>query len=636
MSRALWLLCAVLFCLTGSVSNADAQVPVELHAALSTDLVEVGEAFIFELSAMGGDQVRFSDPLLRLPAGFSANGPSIGSKTLVQMGANGTMFRRGISAKWSLVASAAGTYTLPAPSVRVDGRITTADSALRVTVVEPGRKPGTRPSAQDPFGMGMPFDDPLGDFLKGAQQKRQSDMIIDEPVSNLEALGETGRARALAKGDDPYVFLRIVPEKSKVVVGEQVTLRYYEYYRVTNERFDEREPKLQDFLRVPLDDEPGQVQRVTTSVEGRVWFVQELDSVAVFPLRTGVLRTGKLSAQFRVPFLKNARVARESNEASIEVSEPPTEKRPLGYRIGDVGQFALTATVAPRETVAGETVSVAVRLEGRGIMPNQLKLPERTGVEWLSPEKKDKSDLQKGEVGGFRTFGYAVRIVEQGDVELGSIELPYYDPHRHEYQLARVALGRVTVRAKPGGASAPKPSNAPESEPFATMPKARMSLLAYEPQRTHAPKLPWFLSWLLSPSLAVVLGGLLFRNLRTLGERRTARRTEPEHLARRALIELKGASDGPSSAALAERAVHHALEAATGLKSRGVLLLELSQELEARGLASGVAARARNVLDTCAVLRFQPGPASEDSAQLKRDAASLVQELLLLDLREQA
>lgn len=618
----------------GFVSRAEAQTAVEVHASLSSESVEVGEMFVVELSAMAGDRIRFSDPLLRLPPGLSANGPSIGSKTLVQLGAAGTMFRRGISAKWRLVASAPGKYTIPAPSVRADGRAVTAPSALRVTVVEPGQKPAPRRNPMDPFGMGSPLDDPLSDFFKESQKKREGELIVDEPVYDLEGLGEAGRALTLARGDDPYLFLRIVPDKTRIVVGEQVTLRYLEYYRVTNERFEEHEPKLEDFLRVPLDDEPGQAQRATTAVAGRVWFVQELDRLAVFPLRAGELHTGKLSGKFRIPYLKDPAALRESNDVVLDVHEPPLDKRPPGYRIGDVGRFQLTATVTPKETIAGDTVSVSVRLEGRGILPAQLKVPERTGVEWLTPEKQDKNDLQNGQVGGSRTFGYAVRLLDQGEVDLGSIELPYFDPILGEYHVARAILGRVTVKPKTGGGGPPTATNAVDKEPFATMPKVRMTLQAFNAVRPRAPELRWFLVWLVAPSVAVLLGGLAARGLRTLRQRRDARRTEPEHLARRALAELKRENDAPNAAAIAERAVHLAIEAATGVKSRGLLLQDLSQELEARGLPAELASRAQSTLSTCASLRFKPGANADDSAPLVRDVVALVRELLHSDVEE--
>ncbi len=636
MSRALAQLLVFVGLLLAGASTALAQTGVEVSARLSSETVEVGEAFILELSAMSGDKTPFSDPLLRLPAGLSASGPSIGSKSLVQMGAAGTMFRRGVSAKWRIVASAAGKYTIPPPSIRAGGKAVAAEGALRVSVVQPGQKPPSRRNVFDPFGIGSPFDDPLDDFLKDAAKKREGDLIVDEPVENLDALGEAGKALALARGDDPYLFLRVVPDKTKVVVGEQVTLRYLEYYRVTNERFDEREPKLPDFLKVPLEDEPGQAQRLTTAVGGKLWFVQELDRVAVFPLRAGELHTGQVTAQFRVPYLKNQTVSRASNDAVIEVREPPMNGRPAGYHVGDVGRFKLSATVTPKQTVAGETVSVSVKVEGRGVMPNQLRVPERTGVEWLTPEKHDESDVQSGRVGGSRTFGYAVRVLEQGDVDLGWVELPHYDVEAGAYRVARAALGTVRVQPKAGASEAPKATEAAEEDPFATLPKPRRTLGAFGPSERRAPSLPWFVGLAAFPSLALVFARLALRGMRALEARRRSRLTEPEHLARTALEEVRAATDPASIAGLAERAIHLAIEASTGLRSRGVLLEALRDELRGHGVPEALAAEAHAALESVGALRYQPHPDATDTSDLARRTNAVVEALLQLEVEEAA
>ncbi|MBM4375348.1 MAG: BatD family protein [Deltaproteobacteria bacterium] len=635
MSRAALRLAGLLVAWFACMSQALAQSGVELHAAVSSEIVEVGEIFVVELTAMTSEQQPFSDPLLRLPAGLSANGPTVGSRTMVQMAGGGTSFRRGISAKWRLSASTVGRFTIPPPSVRVGGRTVTADAALRVSVVGSGQKPPTKAKPLDPFGLGSPFgspfDDPLNEFLKDAAPKREADLIVDEPVLDLEALGPAGKALALTRGDDPYLFLRVVPDKTRVVVGEQITLRFLEYYRVTNERFDEREPKLPDFLKVPLDDEPGQSQRATTSVGGRLWFAQELDRIAVFPLRAGTLQTGAVSAQFRIPYLKNQTARRSSNDLVIEVREPPSEGRPAGYRVGDTGRFTVAATVAPRATLAGETVSVSIKVEGRGVMPNQLKLPERTGVEWLTPEKHDTQDMQAGRVGGSRTFGYAVRVLERGEVDLGWVELPHYDPEAREYKVARAALGTVRVTAKQGAEEPPRPGTAPEEDPFATLPRPRTTLQAFERAPSRAPSPGWLLGLALAPAALVLSGRALTRGVRALGERRRARQQEPTAIAGSARDELRAKEDPAAIAASAERAIHLALEAATGLRSRGVLVAELARELSARGLDAQLASRAQASLEALEAVRFLPVSAPGDAARLRADVLGLIDELLLIE-----
>jgi hypothetical protein len=605
---------------------ARAQDEVEVSANLSSQVVEVGEPFVVELNALSGGRVGFSDPMLRLPAGLSAGPPAIGPKMLVQMGTGGSMFRRGITARWRISAGAVGSYTIPPPTVRADGRVMATDNALRVTVVEPGRKPQQH-NPFDPFGTGSPIDDPFNDLFNQLNKRPKHDLIVDESV-DFDSLGAMGRKLALPRADDAYLFLRLVPDKTSAVIGEQITLRSYQYFRVSNDRTDPREPPLTDFVRVPLDDAPGQSQRVTTSVGGRLWFVVEIDRMAIFPMRAGETHTGTLSAQFRVPYLRNQTISRVSNDVVIDVREPPLAGRPPGYRLGDVGRFDLFAEVTPRETPAGESVSVTVRVEGRGALPPQLKLPERTGVEWLTPVKQDATDVQNGKVGGWRTFGYAVRIVEPGQIDLGHIELPFYDPDQREYRVARVALGKVTARPKKNGTAAAADVEDPEADPFKAMAKHRRILGDYSPPLTRAPDRRLFWIALATPALAIVLVGLASRAAVALRRRHAARRAHPERLARDALREMSRAPEPKDAAAAGERALHHAIEAATRLKSRGVLLEVLPDELRKCGIEEPLIEEVQATLSECATLRFDPTASSERGDELSLRVKKTVKALL--------
>ncbi|MEO7328020.1 MAG: hypothetical protein ABI193_05545, partial [Minicystis sp.] len=58
--------------------------------------------------------------------------------------------------------------------------------------------------------------------------------------------------------------------------------------------------------------------------------------------------------------------------------------------------------------------------------------------------------------------------------------------------------------------------------------------------------------------------------------------------------------------AAVERSIHLAIDAATGLKSRGVLLADLPAELEERGLSEALAGEVGEALAACETIRFDP------------------------------
>src|SRR5262249_53925140 len=126
------------------------------------------------------------------------------------------------------------------------------------------------------------------------------------------------------------------------------------------------------------------------------------------------------------------------------------------------------------EIERGGAVGVTVELKGSGNLPAALPVPVRAGVEWLAPETHEKLGTVQGtdRFCGTRTFAYVVRVQKEGDVDLGEIALPFWNPEARAYQFAKAALG--TVHVKPGAVPASAADAPPEILP--DMPVPRMSL----------------------------------------------------------------------------------------------------------------------------------------------------------------
>ncbi len=311
------------------------------------------------------------------------------------------------------------------------------------------------------------------------------------------------------------------------------------------------------------------------------------------------------------------------------MTEPPRAGRPLGYTLGDVGQFTLTADVGPRRVDQGGEVAVRLRLTGTGNLPQSLRVPERTGVEWLEPERKEGIEPQAGVVGGWRTFGYVVRIKESGSVDLGEVSLPYWDPVLGQYQVTKAVLGKVQVTPKmPAVDPVTKQAiDQPAPDPFVALPGARTTLAAYAPPRTR--RLDGGSLWLFiaAPPLLVIALSAGRSTARRARERRATVKDSPAALARQALDEasrMEKGGDGKALAATLERAVHLAVEGATGLKSRGVLADDLPGELAARGVADALGDEIAGALAACEEVRFDPAPDQRTAQDLAARVRAVV------------
>lgn len=612
-ARLGWLI-ALLLLLASASAGAEPQVQV----GISAEEVEVDEPVTVTMKVLFESRVAPAQPQLKVPEGFSVTRPSTFLSSF-NLRINGRQsLRQSFTANWVIAPNRKGTFTIPPPSVIVDGETVTASKGLRLKVVAKGSLPGSRSRRQGFGGMGSFFFGP---------RSRSFDIssLLDEDDRPLSLEGRELRMR---RAPDPAVFIRIVPSKTKAYVGEQITLAYYVYSRVRRGRGDYRNPALNDFIRHDLPNPSRERELVLTQVGARRFYANLTGQEAVFPLRTGNLHTGVLKGTFTIPKLGRRPVERESNDAVIEVVEPPVDGRPAGYRIGDVGRnLRLSAEVAPREITAGGTVSVQARLEGIGLLPTKLKLPERAGVEWYQPELKGELQRTRGQLGGWRTFGYAVRLDQPGAVDLGEVTLPYWDPKAKRYVVVRAKLGSVRVR--PGKTPAPSASGSATSSddvsPFAKLGPPRSQLTAYTPEEASgfSPSLLWTL--VLVPPLGVAFVGGVWRGADGLRRRRRERADAPGVLARAALTEAARADDAKETAARCEKALHLAIEAGTGLKSRGVLLDELTGRLAAEGVKEATAEETVATLRRCGELRF--APADEADAALLEATRKLVKAL---------
>ena len=261
--------------------------------------------------------------------------------------------------------------------------------------------------------------------------------------------------------------------------------------------------------------------------------------------------------------------------------------------------------------VAGDGVSVVAKLSGTGNVPASLVVPQRRGVEWLEPSMTEDVDAKGANVKGLRVFTYVVKLHEPGRIDLGELTLPYFDPKRRAYAVARAALGTVQVDPNPSKSAAPAAATS-NGSPSATgggpsLPSARPSLSAYAPPAPPFTNGLGFWALLFGAPLAVLLGGASIELGKRAAERLKSRRTDPDRLAADALREAdEAARTGRAleTAGAVERALFRAIEAGTGLKARAMLRAELESALGAAGIAASTVSETVSLLDACETLRF--------------------------------
>jgi hypothetical protein len=433
-----------------------------------------------------------------------------------------------------------------------------------------------------------------------------------------------------------YYFLHAAVDKTTAVVGEQVTFSVYEYIDTSaiGIELDEQggsEATAADFVKHPLLREDQEAVSVGyASVGGHNWVVKLVRRWALFPLREGDLAIGPMSVGLVRP--RQAAGKRTTEALHVQVSDPPVAGRPPGYAVGDVGRFALTTDVTPREADQGGALGVHAEISGTGNVPAAIAAPSRDGVEWLVPEVHDATGPQEHDrFGGRRTFDYVVRLHRAGDVDLGELRLPYWDADAKKYEVARAPLGVVHV--KPSAQAADEP----EREVLAGLPPARTAFEGLQPARAHADDSRAF--WLLAVAGWPAAFGLAFIG-RLVGRRALQvwqeRRTSPEADLRQRVAVAQAASRGKNARdadAATVRALHAATVAHAGVNVRGAARREeVVMRLASAGVTEDAAAGIAELLVECEAARFAPDAA--DAADASQRWARAQRAITALEARE--
>jgi hypothetical protein len=575
--------------------TARAQQRIEINASVDTDTVEVGDTVNYTLHILVHNGSAPSDPKPGAIHGFSLQG---GNAMPIRMRTdnNGVVDEiTGLMTQWSLRADRAGTFSLGPAGALVGGTRRNA-APVRIRVVERGKGPPRRggPSTLDPFK--SLFD--LGDDDRRGEPA--------QPSADPKLAMEVARA--------PVAFLHSTIDRTRAVVGEQVTLSVYLYedpYTRQGRPGDVHEATATDFVKRSLvEDETRAVGVGTAMVGGKIWNVKLVRKNALFPLKTGHLMIEPMSMT-----LPQARVGLRSSETLyVDVGEPPVDGRPAGYAIGDVGDMALQATVTPRATNRDGAIGVIIELRGTGNLPGQLTLPVVPGVEWLEQQTRDKlGPLSSERFGGTRTFFYVVRVHQEGALDLGEIKLPFYDAQKGTYGTARATLGIVNVA--PGGG---RDAGVEAAEVVLDgMPKERRVLEGPHAQ-TYLSERPVYWAALFGSPLACALAlgaqGLFGR----LREKRANASPTPERIAKERRSAAETAVRGEDGKA-AMGAIAHAVEAAvlarSGVNLRGAPADTALAELEEAGVVGSDAAEVIAIMRTCEDARFSPDGVDTTTAQ---------------------
>lgn len=586
---------APLLCLLAVAGAAHGQQQ-EFVARADRSQVAVGEPFAFEVTLSLAD-ARASG--YRAPdfKGFRVTGETPSQSTQVQMGGGSTYVRTVYSWQYQLIPLDKGTFSIGPARVKVGGR-ELRTPVVTIAVVEAGQGQAPAPRARGVPGLRFPFE--------------------PDPDPDPEAA-------AAASTTERGTFIRAVPSKKKVYVGEQLTVEWLIYLTERPDRFTTlAEPRTDGFWAEDIPVASGQQRQEFQ--DGQNYLVAPALKKALFPLQPGRLTITPYEAEMaQVNFFGSTVQTQrlKSDPLTIEVQPLPTSGRPAGFDPAAIGRFAVTAAVDRERVAVGEAVTLTVRVEGQGNI-RKLPPPKLEALDgWKIYEPKISVELRPGDlVAGKKTVEYLLLPERAGTTMIPAFVVPYFDPEARSYGAAKSAPIRLEVTGEAGATAA-----SGRSLGGATVGTGGENVLGIDirPVRRRATlrrdytstfyRSRAFAAAVVVPPVAFTLTVLVGWLRETLGrETERGRRRKLRRLVRRRLrLAESHLTKGQIAPFFIEidRVLRELLSAKLGQSVTGLPRDELTRILRAAGIAPDLVDRTLAVLEECDRARFAPGSVAD-------------------------
>ena len=277
----------------------------------------------------------------------------------------------------------------------------------------------------------------------------------------------SGQGQSQQNTNDPQVsgkdlFIRVIPSKKSVYVGEQVVLTYKLYTKVPVSSLSvERMPSYAGFWTKDITDNNGGSLRQTTEyINGVEYTAAEIQKVVVVPQRSGTLPIDPMiieciaqirtesnrqrsmdpfEAFFNDPFFNRniANVKKEltSQTLNLEVKSLPENGKPASFA-GAVGNFNFKSDIDKTELNTNEAFTLTLTVSGTGNV-ELLQMPEPVfppDFEVYDPKITMNVSNNANGFSGTKKAEYLVIPRRAGSFTVPAVEFSYFDPSKGTYQ----------------------------------------------------------------------------------------------------------------------------------------------------------------------------------------------------------
>jgi len=390
---AFFLLCE------GSFSCLRAQT---LTARVQSTTVTVGQDFQLDYS-LNANGSNFTPPSF---TGFDVSGPSQSTSVNIVNGS----FSQSITYSYYLVPKSEGTFVIGPASINCGGKTISSNSlTLKVTNSPQGGSTAQNPGA------------PVG--------------------------GATSNAPANAGNS---LFIRLVTNKTKAYVGEEVTTMLKIYFK-TNFESSPQITEAPDYSGFYSEDIPpntkGQESPKKEVVNGVTYSVLEFPQKVLFPQHTGKIKIGSFSMQFVLDqavrtnnvfaqffggSYKRVPCNVKSDPITVDIMPLPKIEKETS---GAVGDFTLKGELDKNKVKANDAINLTITISGSGNLKLIDTLPLRIPPDFdrYDPKITDHFTVNASGMSGTRTYTYLLVPRHQGSYKIPPVEFTYFSQNKKGY-----------------------------------------------------------------------------------------------------------------------------------------------------------------------------------------------------------
>ncbi len=448
------------------------------------------------------------------------------------------------------------------------------------------------------------------------------------------------------------VYLRALPSKTTIYVGEPISVRYKLFTKVGV--YNYQVDKLPDAVgfwaeEIPQSSQPRLVSEV---IDGVRYNTAVLKTVLYYPTRSGDLVIDPLNTELEIevksnqrgnrrfndpffndPFFSGKRKANKkfvSNPLTIHVMSLP-DPRPANFS-GAVGNFKIQAGLDTNAVFANDAVGLSIKLTGSGNFKS-LKLPEPElpeAIDVFKPERTENVKIRNMKHNGTKKSTYLLVPRTPGAISIDPIEFTYFDLNSKKYVTR--SSGKLDLTVYDAEGTLPVVTSGYSREEVELMQEDIRYIKAADTHFVKAQTSPLglgFWSWHLIGVLAIALVyGMEMRSNQLQDNVELRRRANAVKLARKRLQKAeKLAEDSEELRALLHQCITGFIGARLNVAENSMDTAEFTALLEERGISEELITKNKEFLEGLVMDRFAPSAVQRTASEWISYSRELLQEL---------